>query len=248
MHGRPKSRSPVELRCLARCGLVALAAISSPALSAGPEQLEQLEPAGGEWQFEYSTLMGVHSEDEHSLQGLLGLSDHLAIGLEVETEWSGSRLTFDGVAPTILYRFSDDSNAIGVGIGAQVEIGGDLTIASTEARLIVAKRTDRWWAQGNLIARHVRDEGRGGTALAYSWGLSRSVGTSFWIGAEGSGQGHRLSGPASTIPDGGHFLGPSFGSEHEIAGSEVEFGIAWLHRIAGEGPRDAARLVVQFGL
>ena len=237
-----------RLRCLVVFSLIAFAAATVPARASGPEQLEQLEPDGGEWQFEYSTLIGVGTEDEHSLQMLLGISDHLAIGVEVEAEWSAGRLAFEGVAPTLLYRFSDASDAVGVGVGAQIEFDSGLRVASAEARLILEKKTHLWWAQGNLIAQHVSEEGEIGASLAYGWGLSRSIGKDLWIGAEGSGGVGRLSESASIIPDNGHFIGPAFTVEREMAGSEIEIGVAWLHRIAGEGPRDFARVFVQFGL
>lgn len=231
-----RRRSP--LHCLTLWGLALLAAAPSPVRAGGPEQLEQLEPEGGEWQFEYSSLFG-ESEDEHSLQVLLGISDHWAIGVEAEAEWSAGDLAFEGVSPTVLYRFSDSSEAIGIGVGAQIELDGDLKMASAEARLILEKKTDLWWGQGNLIARRVREDGESGTALAYAWGVSRSAGKDVWIGAEGSGWGGRLSGSASAIPGGAHFIGPA-------GESEVEVGVAWQHRIAGKGPRHAARLTVQF--
>lgn len=241
---------PVKLRCSAICCLVALATAPSPALAASPEELEQLEPGKGEFQLEYSNLLGVRSKHEHSLQALVGISDRLAIGLEVETEWSAGSLTFEGVAPTILYRFTDPSHAIGVGVGvgAQVELDADLRIASAESRLILEKKTRLWWAQGNLIARHVREDKESWSALGYSWGLSRSIGKDAWLGAEGSGSGVRVAGSTSAIPDDGHFVGPSLTIDHELAGSEVEVGVASLHRIAGEGPSVAARFFVQFGL
>ena len=242
-------RRSVRCRGVALCWLAVLAAGSSPAQAAGPEQLEQLEPGGGEWQFEYHSLIGRGSEDEHSLQTLKGVSDHLAIGVEVEAEWSAGTLKFDGFAPTVLYRFSDGSNRIGIGVAAQVEFAGDLSIASTEARLILEKRSRRWWGQGNLIVNRLSEDGESGIGLAYGWGLSRSIAADVWVGAEGSGQAARLAGSASAIPEGGHFFGPALTIEHELdSGSEFEIGIAYLHRIAGEGPLDAARLFVQFNL
>ena len=237
-------RWPVRLRCLALCCLVA--AGSSPAQAGGLEQLEQLEPDGGEWQVEYSTLIGIGSEDEHELRVLLGISDHLALGVEAEAEWSAGKLAFEGIAPTVLYRFSESSDAIGAGIGAQVEFDGDLRVASAEARLILEKKTEHWWGQGNLIGRHVREDGESATAVTYSWGLSRSIGEEVWIGAEGSGWGSRLGGVNAVFPERGHFIGPAFSIEREIAGSEVEISTAWLRRFAGEGPRNSVRLTVQF--
>lgn len=237
-----------QRRFLALCSFIALEAASASARASGPEQLEQLELDGGEWQFEYSTLIGVGSQNEQSLQMLWGVTDQLAIGVEVEAEKSGGRWAFEGAAPTILYRFSDASDAIGVGIGAQIEFDSELRVASAEARLILEKKTRPWWVQGNLIARHGRRPEKSGAALAYGWSLSRSIGKNLWIGAEGSGGARRLSGPTPIIRDNGHFIGPALTVEREMADKEVEIGVAWLHRIAGEGPRNSARLFVQFGL
>lgn len=245
---RTITRWPPQLRCLALSCFILLAAASTAAGAAGPEQLEQLEPDEGEWQFEYSTFIGVRSEDEHSVQMLLGIRDHLAVGVEVEAEWSAGQLAFEGLAPTILYRFSDASDVVGIGLGAQIEFDSDARLASAEARVILEKKTSRWWAQGNLIAHLVREEGQSAASLAYGWGLSRAITKDFWIGAEGSGGLGRLSGSKSIAPANGHFIGPALTVERELTGSEVEIGLAWLHRIAGEGARDTARIFVQFGL
>ena len=55
----------------------------------GPEQLEQLEPERGEWQAElHSHFSGSKSEGgQHSLELFRGLSEHVALGVEVEGGW-----------------------------------------------------------------------------------------------------------------------------------------------------------------
>lgn len=233
-------------RCLTRLAFLALVTTSAAAVASGPEQLEQLEPEGGEWQLEYSAVVSRGSASAHSVQLLRGLSDHLAVGIEAETEGSGE-LTLEGLAPTVVYRFGNNSRGINAGVAAQIEVDPKLKIASAEARIILEKKTRNWWAQGNFIARHVSEEDESGAALAYGWGLSSAIVAGFWIGAEGSGGVTRFAGSASAVPDGGHFLGPTITVEQEIAGSELEIGLAWQHRIAGQGRRDHARLVVQFG-
>lgn len=233
-------------RCLMLVAFLGLTAASAAAVASGPEQLEQLEPERGEWQLEYSALVGVGSGSAHSVQLMWGLSDHLAVGLEAEIEGSGA-LTLEGLAPTVVYRFGTNSQGVNAGIAAQIEVDPQLRVASAEGRIILEKKTRNWWAQGNFIARHVNEEDGSGAALAYGWGLSRAISAGIWIGAEGSGGVTRFAGSASAVPDSGHFLGPAITIEQEIAGSELEIGVAWQHRIAGEGQRDHARLVVQFG-
>ena len=65
--------------------------------------------------------------------------------------------------------------------------------------------------------------------------------------ARRSGGSGRLAGSTPAIPSGGHFIGPAFTLEQAISKLELEIGVAWLHRIAGEGPQNSARLFVQFG-
>lgn len=220
--------------------LAAVSAAAGPALAQAPEQLEQLEPDGGQWQFEYYGLAARGAEDQHSLQALYGISDRLALGVEVEAAWSDEELELEGIAPTALYFFSHpEEDAIGIGVEGQAELDSDFDLASLEARLILEKRTPGWWLQGNAMLRHEREGGDWQTGLAYGWAVSRALGEGVWLGLEGSGQAR----------DGGQFAGPALTFEHEVAGgSEIEIGIAYQRRLAGEGARDSARLFLQFNL
>ena len=220
--------------------IAAIFAAAGPAFAQAPEQLEQLEPESGEWQFEYYGLVADDGEDEHSLQALYGVSDRLALGVEVEAAWSGGELEFEGIAPTALLFFSDpEEDAVGIGVEGQAEFDGDFDLASLEARLILEKRTSRWWLQGNAMLRHERESGGWETGLAYGWAVSRSLADGVWLGLEGSGQ----------ADEGGQFAGPALTFEHDLpGGSEIEIGLAYQRRLAGEGARNSARLFVQFNL
>lgn len=207
------------------------AAVSGPALARGPEQLEQLEPDGGRWQLEYYGLIADGGDDEHSAQVLYGVTDRLALGVEVESE---------GFAPTALYRFTDpEEDPVGIGIEAQAGFDGDFDLASIEGRLILERVREHWWLQGNVILRREREGGGWETGLAYGWAASRSVAEGVWIGLEGSGQ----------AAEGGQFAGPAITVEHEPEGGpEIEVGLSYQRRMDGQGPGDSVRMFVQLTL
>lgn len=230
---------------IAAAGLLGLA---SPAWAQGPEQLEQLEPGKGEWQLEYFGVFGAGADErEHALQALTGVSDHVALGAELETRWADGSLTVESIAPTVLYRFSNaDAHHVGVGLEVQAAVDRHAHVAGAEARLIVERRTPAWWLQADAIVRHARQDGEAATSLAYGWAVSRAVTGRLWLGIEGSGQAARLGGAADAGPVGEHFLGPSLTCElpHGTKG-DAEIGIAWLRRVTSEGPTDSARVFVQ---
>lgn len=224
------------MRCvLAALGAMLLALAASSARAQGPEQLEQLEPNGGQWQLEYYGVARAHS-----LQALYGISDRLALGAEIEGEARGGRLSLEGVTPTALYRFSDpDAAPFGVGVEVQAEFDPKMHFAGGEARLILEHKGPRWWAQGNAMLRATRDAGDWQVNAAYGAAASRAIARGLWLGIEASGQ-----------PDhgGGQFAGPALTFEHDMGGAEVEIGLAYQGRIDGEGPRDSLRVFVQLNL
>lgn len=224
-----------------------LTTVAGPAFAEGPEQLEQLEPAKGEWQVEYFGLFGKGADErEHSIQVMAGVTDRLALGVEIESSWADSALKIESFVPTALYRFSDaleDPVGIGLEIQAGIDRHGDFTGA--EARLIAEKRSPAWWVQADLILRHTRDDGTSANSVAYAWALNRAVTDRLWLGVEGSGQAARLSGSA---PAHEHFVGPSLTYELDLgADREAEIGIAYLRRLGSEGPPDTARFFIQLG-
>lgn len=219
-------------RAPAILGAMLLALASGPAFARGPEQLEQLEPDGGRWQLEYYGVARAHS-----LQALYGVSDRLALGVEIEGEAHGGRPTFEGVTPTALYRFSDaDAAPFGVGVEVQAEFDPEMRLAGGEARLILEHKGRRWWAQGNAM---LRASGDWRVDAAYGVAASRAIALGLWLGLEASGQAER---------GGGQFAGPALTLEHGAGDAEVEVGLSYQRRIDGEGPRDSLRVFVQLSL
>lgn len=225
-----------------------LAAVAAPALAEGPEQLEQLEPGKGEWQVEYFGLFGGGTDQrEHSVQVMTGVTDRLALGVEVESNWADRAMKFENVVPTALYRFSDpvdDPVGIGIEIQAGLDRHGDFTGA--EARLIAEKKSSAWWGQADLILRHTRDQGISADSVAYAWALNRAVAKHLWFGAEGSGQAAHLSSSKEPAWVREHFLGPSLTYELGLgAEREAEIGIAYLRHLGSAGPPDTLRSFIQ---
>lgn len=219
-------------RVPAALGTMLLALAASPAFAQGPEQLEQLEPDGGHWQLEY-----YGAARSHSLQALYGISDRLALGVEIEGEADGGRLAFEGVTPTALYRFSGaDAAPFGVGVEVQAEFDRRMHLVGSEARLILEHKGPHWWAQGNAM---LRITGDWQVNAAYGVAASRAVAPGLWLGFEGSAQGER---------GGGRFAGPALTLEREAGGVEVEIGLSYQRRIDGDGPADSMRAFVQLSL
>jgi hypothetical protein len=225
-----------------------LAAVTGPGFAAGPEQLEQLEPDKGEWQVEYFGLYGDGADErEHSFQVMAGVSDRLALGVEIESSWADSAMRFENVVPTALLRFSDAAEDP-VGIGFEIQAGIDRRghFTGAEARLITEKRSSAWWGQADLILRHTRDQGMSANSVAYAWALNRAVADHLWLGAEGSGLAARLSGSDELAPAREHFLGPSLTYELGLGRDrEAEIGIAYLRHLTSAGPPDTARFFIQ---
>lgn len=102
----------------------------------GPEQLEQIEPANGEWQAEYYGSFG--GAGDQSVELLAGVSDELVLGVEVEFEGPRGGLRFDTISPVLLYRAVDpDDHAVGLGVELQTAIGRNGSFKGGEARFIV---------------------------------------------------------------------------------------------------------------
>lgn len=240
-------RSTLPLKVLA----IALTLGASPIQAGGPEQLDQLEPARGEWQAEYYGQFGGSEKEgrQHSLELFYGLSERFSLGVEVAGEREDGRMEFDEASLIGLMQFSDaEDDPLGTGlmISAGIDSGG--RISELEARFISEKITERWWAQANIMLRRVDEEDVRGEMLAYGWSLSRSLSKTFWLGLEGSGQAARLGGFEQGFKA-AHFAGPSATIQVEAGeGREIEIGLAYFRRLHHEGPRDTARLFLQFGL
>jgi hypothetical protein len=222
--------------------------LASPAAAAdGPEQLDQLEPGAGEWQAEYFAGIGRDGDGGHAIEAMLGLSDRVALGFEIETELADGRLAFETFGPKLLYRLTDREAPVAMGLQLQLGFDEHARLAEAEARVIVEAESDSWWAQGNFMARRRSDGRDAASSLAYAGSLQHAVGEFAWFGIEASGQSAPLSGEAAAADERGHFAGPSLTLEWKHAADrELEVGIAYLHRLGGEGAGGSARLFVQF--
>lgn len=225
-------------------GLVLAAPVS--ALAQGPEQIDQLEPGEGEWQAEYFGTFGPGGGREHALEAMFGLTGRLAVGGEVEAEYSDGELVFDTLGLKALYRFTRDDAPVALGLQGQFGFDDRAALAQAEARLIAEVGSNQWWAQGNVMVRRSSDKGASATRLAYAWSAQRALGDHAWLGIEGSGQSAPLWGGGGASADHGQFAGPSLTFEWPVSGDrEIELGLAWFRRVGGAGPRDSARLFVQ---
>jgi hypothetical protein len=216
-----------------------------PAAAQSVEQLDQLEPGAGEVQAEYFGAWG--GEGEQVIELLAGVTDRLALGVEAEFEGPEDGLEFEEFGFAALWRFADPEDG-GIATGIMAEVGFDRSgdVAEISGRFIAENIGPRWWWQGNLIVRHAREDAERGTGLAYGASAQRSVGDEIWFGVEASGQLARLSGEDELAPAGNHWIGPSLTAEIEPSeDSEIELGVAWMFRVAGEGQPSGPRIFVQ---
>jgi hypothetical protein len=214
------------------------------------ELLDQLEPGNGEWQAEYHGQFGSSEtyERPHGIEVYRGISDAIAIGVEVEGEVDDGDFRVGEFGLSLLTRFGNpEAGALGTGVLMSASINDEGKLSEAEARFIIEQKGDKWWGQANAMLRHANEDGEKGELLAYGWNLSRAVTENAWLGIEGSGQAARLGGFAGGF-DRAHFAGPAMMFEVEPAeDKELEIGLAWFRRLGDNGPRNTARLFVQFG-
>ena len=220
--------------------------VPSQAFAAAPDRIEQLEPANGEWQLQYDTQMLGGGQDEHTKQFELsrGITRRLAVGLELEAVRSGGKLTVEGVGLTAQLNLTGKDDALQIGVIGTVEIDKRKSLAGIETMLVAAKSSGGWRRAVNLIFRHSRDDDDGGQQLAYAWSIERRLSENLWLGFEGSGQALHLSTDASS-PGPRHFVGPTLMIEREMAGAEIELGVAYFHGLARDARVGSLQLVTQ---
>jgi hypothetical protein len=229
-------------------GTAAWACLHTPAYAQEPEQVEQLEPQKDAWQAQYFGTFGDRDGESrgHAVEAMFGVSDRLALGFEVEAEHGQGGFALEGLGPKLLYRVTRNGAPIGLGVQIQAGLGKGASLKEAEVRLIVEQKNERWWTQWNGMLRRSNEEGLVETRVAYAWSIQRSVAGISWLGVEGSGSSRPLTGATS---EHGHFFGPSLTFDIEDAsGREIEFGLAALKQIGGDGSRDALRLFIQLGL
>ncbi|MBV7256638.1 hypothetical protein KCG44_07550 [Pacificimonas sp. WHA3] len=227
---------------------------ASGAYAGSPEQLDQLEPEAGEWQLEYYGQFGTTEDTErnHALEAFYGVSDGVAIGFEIEGEAEDGTFEINEFGAMALFKLVDPDDApVGAGLMLAAAMNDDGELTEAEARFIVERVTETWWAQANVMLRHVDEDGEQGEFAAYSWSLQHAIADDVWFGAEGSGQAFDFGG-FDDEDDGfeaAHFVGPSLTAEFELSGdSEVEAGLAWFTRLGDAGAKHTLRLFVQVDL
>ena len=232
----------MHLSALTAAGLVL--AFPASAFAQGPEQIDQLEPGQGEWQAEIFGTFGSGGEREQVLEAMFGVSERLAVGVELEAEYSVGHLALDTVGLKALYRVTADNAPVGLGVQIQVGFDGHAALAEAEVRLIAEAKSEIWWAQGNAMLRHSNAGRERSFGLGYAWSLQYGMTDHVWVGFEGSGQSEPFS--LSEVRNAGHLIGPSVTFEWRPAdGHEIEAGMAFFRRIGGVGSNSSARLFIQ---
>jgi hypothetical protein len=221
---------------------VAAFALAAPAGAQTPEQVYEPGPERGRWLLEYNGQAGGNRSVErpHSFEMFAGLSDRLAVGVEVEGERDDDGFTFDEVTAEALIMLTKRDVPVEVALLAQVGTTFDGNFPQLGARLIASHASDRWNAAANLIVRRERGE-QDGSETAYVVTAHRRVSEQVGLGIEASGSIGRLGGFDEGY-ERRHFAGPSATFEIELGDKRsFELGGKYLRRIAGQGARDTAR-------
>ena len=224
-------------------------ATSGIAQAEGPEQLYEGAPAVGRSSLEHNGQFGSTKQGErpHSLELFYGLTDQLALGMEVEAEAAGAELVVEELAVGAIVDLAGDEEAaaqLSLLIQAGVTTDGDLP--QLETRLIGEHLAGKWRALGNLIVRHTEGD-ESGTSLGYAMLIEREIAEDLRFGLEASGQAARLSGFREGF-ESAHYAGPSVSFGYELDEErELELGLKYLKRLdAGHAYDESVRLAVEF--
>lgn len=201
------------------------------------ELLDQIAPEASKGQIQLTTAPGGES-----IQLMSGVSDLLALG--------GTLAFEDGVleeaSASAMFRFSKpDEGPLGVAVELTGSLARGGSLSDLEARLILERQSDRWWAQATGIVRHSREEGERGTGLAYVGSLQHKL-AGAWLGVETSGRFATLSGSGEVFGVGQYYAGPSVTLEQELGEKDLEVGLSWQQRVKGDGARSGPRVYAQF--
>jgi hypothetical protein len=236
--------------CLRKILLALLSIHAAPAMAEAPEQLYGSAPDRGQIEVEYNGQFANGEPDErpHSLELFAGISDRVAIGLEIEGESEGEGGTFrtEEYALGALIDLTPQDAPVSVIVLAQVGIGHDGSFPHLQGRLIVGHEGEKWLWNSNLILRREASN-EPTTDLAYAATAQQRFGSGFRAGLEVSGQIDRLAGPRDEF-DPAHYAGPTVGFEAgDEGGTGFEVSLTYLWRIdRGDASRRTVRANFEF--
>ena len=217
--------------------------MAGAARAEGPEQLYERGPDAGHWRLEYNGQLGrtVAGERSHSLETFRGLTDRLAVGLEVEASVEDGRLDVEELSVGALLALSPEGARIDISMLAKAGIARDGRLAGMEARLIGKFGREAWRALANVIVRRVEGE-EPDSSLGYALLVDRAL-AGVRLGVEVSGRVTGLDRASRDAPN-ASYAGPSLSVEGRLGDREFELGLKYLRRIDGENPyRDTVRIV-----
>ncbi len=219
----------------------AMLAAAGAARAESPEVVQGLGPEDGEIQLQYSGQFGdANGSDvgrEHSGQSFWGVTDRFAIGGETLLSYRSGplveedRVYFDYDSVIGIVRFGDAAKGPGVGVWLQAGLDADGELARLEARLLVERRTPRWWGMANVMLRRVNEEAQEGAYVAYGGRLSYALAERTWVGLEASGQAFRVAGFDGEPIELAQYAGPGVMQEFSLLGADVQLGVTYLRRL-----------------
>ena len=230
-------------------GAVAVLSLSAGGIAhAGPpEQFYEPGPSKSRTQIEYNGQFGGDGERPHSLEGFVGVSDRLALGLEVEAEATDSDVDADEFGVGAILALTGEEAPLEFALLLQAGVTANGDFPQIEARLIAEHEVGDWEFLGNLILRS-EDAEEQGVSLGYALSLHHELGKTVAIGLEASGQAARLDGFEAGF-DTAQYLGPSLQFSLDAGpNTEIEVGVKYLHRLdSGDDYRDTLRLMIGLG-
>jgi hypothetical protein len=221
---------------------------ATTAHAGAPEQTYEPGPKAGAWQLEYNGEFGLSGEAErgHSVEVFRGISDRIALGVEVESEVSDGDFRVEEIGLGALVGLTGEGTAVEAALLLKAGVSTDGDFPQLESRLILERDSEKWNLLGNLNLRYEKGE-ESGTSLAYAATAHRKLSEHLALGVEASGQITRLGGFAGGF-ESAQYAGPSVALSWELGDDrEVEVGLKYLRRLnAGDEHRDTARLVLGF--